>query len=219
MRIQCAFYLTPDLYEQHRFAVENLKAWQAREKQRNDDIDISQKRRSIFHREIYLSGLYLYQISNALPKLVSEQYAPDNVDVSRLIKLLALFDNNIDKPDLLKAQDMSLADNQWHKMEELFNVKLAEQQDQMLAAQKIIFENILEQKAIKNDEITHAHHLAQEDEQAKAHATLSGQTNVRQASSEKIEEQLTEIKEQQALLLSTIEKISIESSLTLTEQA
>ncbi|MDO6677275.1 hypothetical protein [Shewanella sp. 4_MG-2023] len=216
MRIQCTFNLAPELHEQHRFAIENLRAWQINEKQRNDDKDISQQRRSMFHRDIYLSGLYLYQLSAELPKLVSEQYTADSVNVGRLIKQLALFDSQIDEQDQLEAQEMSLAENQWQKMEQLFTAQLAVQQDKILAEQKSTFESMLEQQARKEAEkqaeVTSAYQAEKEDElrqsQQQTLAQFDRQNDLLQVSSDTLAAQLSAMQQQQADLIAAVELIT-----------
>ncbi|MFS1439671.1 hypothetical protein [Shewanella sp. 10N.286.48.A6] len=216
MRIQCTFNLAPELHEQHRFAIENLRAWQINEKQRNDDKDISQQRRSMFHRDIYLSGLYLNQLSAELPKLVSEQYTADSVNVGRLIKQLALFDSQIDEQDQLEAQEMSLAENQWQKMEQLFIAQLAVQQDKILAEQKSTFESMLEQQARKEAEkqaeVTSAYQAEKEDElrqsQQQTLAQFDRQNDLLQVSSDTLAAQLSAMQQQQADLIAAVELIT-----------
>lgn len=135
MRIQCTFNLAPELHEQHDFAIENLRAWQISEKARNDDKDIAQQRRSIFHRDIYLSGLYLHQLSPDLPKRVSEQYKPSGVSAKGLTQQVALFDDELltsANMPIEQASGIVLDDSQWLKFEGL----LAEQQQQFTQQQQ-----------------------------------------------------------------------------------
>lgn len=123
MRIQCTFNLAPELHEQHAYAVENLRSWQVSEKARQDQKDIAQQRRSIFHRDIYLTGLYLYQISPELPKIVSEYYTGNGVSVKKLTQQLALFDEldvKVEAPILPTPVEAELSQTQWQKLEAMF---------------------------------------------------------------------------------------------------
>lgn len=187
MRIQCTFNLAPELHEQHRFTVENLRAWHISEKQRNDDKDVAQQRRSIFHRDIYLSGLYLYQISAELPKLVSEQYKAGSIDVTRLTKQLAIFENPIDELKDVNDPVITLADSQWQKMEQLLN----SHQQQLLAEQKTFFETAIATQDRASD--------AQAQNESKADHVL--------AVTVKLAEQLTSMQQQQTQLLARIEQV------------
>jgi hypothetical protein len=123
MRFQCSFNLDPVLHEQDGFAVANLRAWQVSEKKRTDDRDTSQQRRSIFNRNIYLSGLYLHQLSADLPRLISEQYNANGVSVKRLTQQVALFDGAIEAQPEIAAVETSnyvvLEDSQWQKFESM----------------------------------------------------------------------------------------------------
>lgn len=181
MRIQCTFNLAPELHEQHRFTVENLRAWQTAEKLRNDDKDIAQQRRSIFHRDIYLSGLYLYQLSSELPKLVSEQYKADNIDASRLTKQIALIAPHVDESGTVNVPagdpQVSLAESQWQKMAQL----LEAHQQQILAEQKV-----------------------EREAEAQAHETLAHEKQL--AATELLTEQLSSMQQQQTQLLERIEQ-------------
>lgn len=122
MRIQCIFNLAPELYEQHEFAVENLRSWLMSEKNRKDNQDVAQQRRSNFNRDIYLSGLYLHELSAELPALVSEQYRANEVSVKRLTQQVALFDDN-DRAEQEDSGNAShetvLEEGQWQKLESL----------------------------------------------------------------------------------------------------
>ncbi|GIU50745.1 hypothetical protein [Shewanella sp. KT0246] len=128
MRIQCTFNLAPELHEQHGYAIENLRAWQVSEKERSDEKDIAQQRRSIFHRDIYLSGLYLHQLSPELPKLVSEQYRPNGVNAKRITQQISSFDDELTcgtQMSIVEAPAIAvLDDSQWLKFEKM----LAKQQ-------------------------------------------------------------------------------------------
>lgn len=122
MRIQCIFNLAPELYEQHEFAVENIRAWLVTEKERKDNQDIAHQRRSNFNRDIYLSGLYLHQLSAELPALVSEQYRANEVSVKRLTQQVALFDDatGADKEQTATVSHKAvLEEEQWQKLDSM----------------------------------------------------------------------------------------------------
>ncbi|KPZ71172.1 hypothetical protein AN944_01914 [Shewanella sp. P1-14-1] len=135
MRIQCTFNLAPELHKQHSFAIDNLRAWQETEKSRGDDKDIALQRRSHFHRDIYLSGLYLHKVSADLPRLISEQYHVDGVSAARLMKQISLFDDT--ESDLaiepgLATSHQGLEEAQWQELEAI----LASHREEVLKQQE-----------------------------------------------------------------------------------
>ncbi|MBY5990631.1 plasmid partitioning/stability family protein [Ferrimonas balearica] len=72
MRLSCSFTLSPDQHEADAFAVQTLKAWQLAEQGRGDSAEVQRQRRNAFHRQIYLSGLFLHQLAPKLPALLAE---------------------------------------------------------------------------------------------------------------------------------------------------
>lgn len=144
MRFQCTFNLDPVLHEQHSFAIDNLRAWQANEKKRDDSEATAQKRRGMFNRDIYLSGLYLYQLSAGLPRAVSEQYIASKISAKRLAMQVSLFDDT-KEDEALKANTENegaiLNDAQWEKLASLLAKHqqdiVKEQQDGLAAAREV----------------------------------------------------------------------------------
>lgn len=72
MRISCSFTLTPDGLEADAEAVRLLKAWQQSEQAREASPEVLRQRRNEFHRQIYLSGLFLHQLAPRLPALLAD---------------------------------------------------------------------------------------------------------------------------------------------------
>ncbi|MBY5921403.1 plasmid partitioning/stability family protein [Ferrimonas balearica] len=72
MRISCSFTLTPASQESDAEAVRLLKAWQQDEQARDASPETQRQRRSEFHRQIYLSGLFLHQLAPRLPALLAD---------------------------------------------------------------------------------------------------------------------------------------------------
>ena len=134
MRFKYTFNLEPESNKQHRFAVDNLRAWHESEKQREDVKDVALSRRDNFHREIYLSGLYLHQLSEELPRLVSKQYCPEGVSSERLMQQLGVVaDSNPHSTQAkanVEADSMILEETQWQRLE----LMLSQQQQNIQSA-------------------------------------------------------------------------------------
>jgi len=115
MRIQCTFDLFPETHEQHQFAITNLLERQKREKKQENRTEVVKERQRIFHRDIYLSGLYLSQLSADLPPLIARLYKPDTISSERMLqelnKHLAIADE--------EASYARLTDDQWQKLNDL----------------------------------------------------------------------------------------------------
>ncbi|WP_119968844.1 hypothetical protein [Shewanella japonica] len=162
MRIQCTFNLAPELHKQHSFAIDNLRAWQETEKSRGDDKDIALQRRSHFHRDIYLSGLYLYQVSADLPRLISEQYHVDSVSAARLMKQISLFDDTESDPAIepsLATSHQGLEEAQWQQLEAILashREEVLKQQEasaqQELQAQQSLYQSHFEKMQLNTTE-------------------------------------------------------------------
>ncbi|WP_282166563.1 hypothetical protein [Shewanella japonica] len=162
MRIQCTFNLAPELHKQHSFAIDNLRAWQETEKSRGDDKDIALQRRSHFHRDIYLSGLYLHQVSADLPRLISEQYHVDGVSAARLMKQISLFDDTESEPAIepgLATSHQGLEEAQWQQLEAILashREEVLKQQEasaqQELQAQQSLYQSHFEKMQLNTTE-------------------------------------------------------------------
>ena len=162
MRIQCTFNLAPELHKQHSFAIDNLRAWQETEKSRGDDKDIALQRRSHFHRDIYLSGLYLHQVSADLPRLISEQYHVDGVSAARLMKQISLFDDTESEPAIepgLVTSHQGLEEAQWQQLEAILashREEVLKQQEasaqQELQAQQSLYQSHFEKMQLNTTE-------------------------------------------------------------------
>lgn len=162
MRIQCTFNLAPELHKQHSFAIDNLRAWQETEKSRGDDKDIALQRRSHFHRDIYLSGLYLHQVSADLPRLISEQYHVDGVSAARLMKQISLFDDTESDPAIepsLATSHQGLEEAQWQQLEAILashREEVLKQQEasaqQELQAQQSLYQSHFEKMQLNTTE-------------------------------------------------------------------
>ncbi|MGS0725812.1 hypothetical protein ACVBKF_06460, partial [Shewanella sp. 0m-11] len=72
MRIRFNVGLEPEIYDSHSYAIKTLRGWQQQEKARNDETDIVLQRRIQFHRDLYLSGLFLHELAPQLPSMLTQ---------------------------------------------------------------------------------------------------------------------------------------------------
>lgn len=129
MRFQCSFELLPKVFESHQFAIENLVDWKNKELARHEDADTGRKRRTQFHRDIYLSGLFLHHLSDHLPKLVAEMYHPESTTIDRLIKELQCLEKDSSATQKTsegslegnEAESITPTESQWQRLEALLD--------------------------------------------------------------------------------------------------
>ncbi|MBY6186983.1 plasmid partitioning/stability family protein [Marinobacter hydrocarbonoclasticus] len=108
MRVSCSFTLSPEGSDADAHAVQLLKRWQKAEQSRDESADVLRQRRSDFHRQIYLSGLFLHQLAPKLPALLAA-----SLDESPSAEqLLALAEG----AGLNLRPDAGLSPAQWQKL-------------------------------------------------------------------------------------------------------
>ncbi|MBW3138033.1 plasmid partitioning/stability family protein [Ferrimonas balearica] len=88
MRVSCSFSLTPEGSEADARAVQLLKTWQQAEQERAESPEVQRQRRGDFHRQIYLSGLFLHQLAPRLPALLAQALDGD-AGAEQLVALAA----------------------------------------------------------------------------------------------------------------------------------
>lgn len=93
MRIRFNVILEPEIYDSHRFAIKSLRLWHQQEKERKDQAETVQQRRDLFHRDIYLSGLFLHKLAPQLPAMLSQTLLLEKVNCQTLAQLTAMLNN------------------------------------------------------------------------------------------------------------------------------
>lgn len=111
MRIRFNVGLEPELFDSHSYAIKCLRLWQQEEKARNDETDTVLQRRIQFHRDLYLSGLFLHELAPQLPSMLTQTLLQDKVNCQTLacqIKSAGL--------SLEPAAENGLSEPQWQKL-------------------------------------------------------------------------------------------------------
>lgn len=110
MRIRFSVGLEPEVHDSHGYAIKALRLWQQQEKARNDEPDIVQQRRTQFHRDLYLSGLFLHELAPQLPSMLSQTLLQDKVNCQTLACQLRSAGLT------LADEDKGLSEQQWQKL-------------------------------------------------------------------------------------------------------
>ncbi|GIU30307.1 hypothetical protein L2719_09535 [Shewanella schlegeliana] len=114
MRIRFNVSLEPELYDSHSYAITSLRQWQQVEKEREDEADTALVRRNRFHRNLYLSGLFLHELAPQLPSMLVQMLQQDKVNC----KTLASQVRAVGLP-LENANSRALTEPQWQKLTSL----------------------------------------------------------------------------------------------------
>lgn len=111
MRIRFSVGLEPEVHDSHGYAIKVLRLWQQQEKARNDEPDVVQQRRIQFHRDLYLSGLFLHELAPQLPSMLSQTLLQDKINCQTL-------DGQLRSVGLTLAADENkgLSEPQWQKL-------------------------------------------------------------------------------------------------------
>ncbi|WP_417350177.1 hypothetical protein [Ferrimonas sp.] len=117
MRIRCSFTLEPEQHQSHNHAVERLRQWQQREKSLESDSQVQLARRNAFHRDLYLSGLFLHQLSPQLTAQLSARLGEPNPD--------AALQQCLSNAGLLQSGEGALSDGQWQQLTSMLKTAMA----------------------------------------------------------------------------------------------
>ncbi|USD38013.1 plasmid partitioning/stability family protein [Ferrimonas sp. SCSIO 43195] len=120
MRIRCSFTLEPELHGSHQYAVDTLRQWQQQEKGRGDSNEVAQLRRNGFHRDLYLSGLFLQQLSPQLPAMLAQALVEERLQGQTLTQLLAASGVSVDSDG-----GAGLSEGQWTKLTSMLKTSMA----------------------------------------------------------------------------------------------
>ncbi|WP_108945516.1 hypothetical protein [Shewanella halifaxensis] len=111
MRIRFNVGLEPEFYDSHSYAIKCLRLWQQEEKARNDESEVVLQRRIQFHRDLYLSGLFLHELAPQLPAMLTQTLLQDRVNCQTLASQLSAAGLS-----LQPAGENGLSDKQWQKL-------------------------------------------------------------------------------------------------------
>lgn len=143
MRIKCSFTLEPAIYECHRDAESSLRQWKDQLQVSNNNVEIVRERVNNFHRQIYLSGLYLHNLAPELPLMLSQNFTQE-VDSKTFFNLLTAVgvttETTAAEPS---STEVVLSEQQWQKLTDLVN-DIKTQQSQAVEQP---FEQIINQLA------------------------------------------------------------------------
>ncbi|WP_028110697.1 hypothetical protein [Ferrimonas futtsuensis] len=117
MRIRCSFTLEPEQHQSHSHAVERLRQWQQREKSLGGDNQAQLARRNAFHRDLYLSGLFLHQCSPQLTAQLSAHLGEPNPE--------AALQQCLTNAGLPPSGDGALSDGQWQQLTSMLKTAMA----------------------------------------------------------------------------------------------
>ncbi|MCG9728667.1 hypothetical protein L1D44_02200 [Shewanella sp. Isolate13] len=141
MRIRFNVSLEPEIYDSHSYAIASLRQWQQAEKERDDDPDTALVRRNRFHRNLYLSGLFLHELAPQLPSMLVQMLQQDKVNC----KTLASQVRAVGLP-LENANTRALTEPQWQKLTSLLeSTNLPEHPVEAPSETAVISELALEQ--------------------------------------------------------------------------
>ncbi|TKB48600.1 hypothetical protein FCL40_10575 [Ferrimonas sediminicola] len=117
MRIRCSFTLEPEQHRNHQYAVERLRQWQQQERSLDGDSQTRQARRNAFHRDLYLSGLFLHQLAPQLTSQLSARLGEADA-AAALQQCLA-------SSGLARGGEAALSDDQWQRLTTMLKTAMA----------------------------------------------------------------------------------------------
>lgn len=136
MQIKCSFTLEPEIYEHHRDAASSLRQWKKQLQASNDNVEIARERVNNFHRQIYLSGLYLHNLAPELPLILSQNFT-QNVELKTFVNLLAAVGVTADITTAAPSPtEAILSEQQWQKLTGLVS-DIKTQQSQVVEQQNV----------------------------------------------------------------------------------
>ena len=97
--------------------MERLRQWQQREKSLESDSQAQLARRNAFHRDLYLSGLFLHQLSPQLTAQLSARLGEPNPD--------AALQQCLTNAGLLQSGGGALSDGQWQQLTSMLKTAMA----------------------------------------------------------------------------------------------
>jgi len=88
-RMTFSIFMDPGALESDRYAAGILQSWYQRARKIQDDVEEFDFSRSRFHKDIYLSGMFLYVLAPSLCKAVANAFGPEQVNLATLRHVFA----------------------------------------------------------------------------------------------------------------------------------
>lgn len=131
-KLNLALYLNPETSEADRYAVGALQQWYDKAKRShssNQDLEMVVR---LFHRDIYLAGLYLYLLSPRLCKGVASAIDHHNINLGTLHKLLQA--SGLDLQQASEEPQSGFSSAQLSQLQELLTSLPMEAEDETFIA-------------------------------------------------------------------------------------
>ncbi len=88
-RMTFSIFMDPGALESDRYAAGILQSWYQRARKIQDDVEEFDFSKSRFHKDIYLSGMFLYVLAPSLCKGMANAFGPEQVNLSTLRHVFA----------------------------------------------------------------------------------------------------------------------------------
>lgn len=88
-RMTFSIFMDPGALESDRYAAGILQSWYQRARKIQDDVEEFDFSKSRFHKDIYLSGMYMYVLAPSLCKAVANAFGPEQVNLATLRHVFA----------------------------------------------------------------------------------------------------------------------------------
>lgn len=88
-RMTFSIFMDPGALESDRYATGILQSWYQRARKIQDDVEEFDFSRSRFHKDIYLSGMFMYVLAPSLCKAVANAFGPEQVNLATLRHVFA----------------------------------------------------------------------------------------------------------------------------------
>lgn len=88
-RMTFSIFMDPGALESDRYAAGILQSWYQRARKIQDDVEEFDFSKSRFHKDIYLSGMFLYVLAPSLCKGMANAFGPEQVNLATLRHVFA----------------------------------------------------------------------------------------------------------------------------------
>lgn len=88
-RMTFSIFMDPGALESDRYAAGVLQSWYQRARKIQDDVEEFDFSKSRFHKDIYLSGMFMYVLAPSLCKAVANAFGPEQVNFETLRHVFA----------------------------------------------------------------------------------------------------------------------------------
>ena len=131
-KLNLALYLNPETSEADRFAVGALREWYDKAKRSHPDRTSLEMVVRLFHRDIYLAGLYIHLLNPRLSRSLSVALDPENLTSTAFWRQLHACGLSDDGSEASTAEEALFSPSQLTQLQQL----LAEQNAHIVAVQQ-----------------------------------------------------------------------------------